>query len=352
MHLISCPTVVRSTRRDATTTNILSLERGVEGGYTPRASRKKVSLSRVLISTSSSPSRRLDSLSLYTDGIILKWIKWKGILGLSMRKCLDDAYSKESDDYGSTLSLSAVDEILDYARQRFEKSYLEMVWNFEVYYCLLGKVFRVGERPYLVDVILWYDAKPPLYPPTGNANTSTSHSATITKKYLPTTLIDFCIYVNPGADVESGENYADRANGLRRSLLMLCINHISYLGLKAELISISLETKRSGDDEDNATLKIDTWQAAQWNYLKYLLQNGEHSSPFHQPPRLPTQWHFFTCTDSQQILWARFPFGDTTSLAGVYTIATVVQYLRHWTATWYWEWFKRSMLDIIHQSPI
>jgi hypothetical protein len=52
---------------------------------------------------------------------------------------------------------------------------------------------------------------------------------------------------------------------------MLCINHISYLGLKAELISISLETKRSGDDEDNATLKIDTWQAAQWNYLKYLL---------------------------------------------------------------------------------
>jgi hypothetical protein len=100
----------------------------------------------------------------------------------------DDAYSKESDDYGSTLSLSAVDEILDYARQRFEKSYLEMVWNFEVYYCLLEKVFRVGERPYLVDVILWYDAKLPLYTPTGNANTSTSHSATITKKYLPTTV--------------------------------------------------------------------------------------------------------------------------------------------------------------------
>lgn len=89
----------------------------VEGSYTPRASdsgasnrsrptrsRKKASSGRVSISTSSSPSRRLDSLSLDTDGIVtrqlgigdkrhpvvlkqmlskvLKWSKWKGILGL------------------------------------------------------------------------------------------------------------------------------------------------------------------------------------------------------------------------------------------------------------------------------
>lgn len=165
-------------------------------------------------------------------------------------------------------------EIVDYARECFEKSHSEIVWNFEVHYRLLEKVFRVGERPHLVDVIPWYAAKPPLYTTTGNANT-TSHSAAITKEYLPTAagskLVDFCIYINPGVDIESGEDYADQANELRRSLPMLCMNHTSYLGLKAEPISISVETKRSGDDEDDATLQIGTWQAAQWNYLKYLL---------------------------------------------------------------------------------
>lgn len=410
-----------------------------EGGYTPRASessvgnrsrsarsRKKVSPSRVSISTSSSPSRRLDSLSLDTDGIItrqlgfgdkrqpvvlkqmlskvLKWSKWKGILGSSMRQVFghdlsehgldeDDAYSKEPDDYGSTLPPNVVDEILDHARQCFEKSHSEMVWNFEVHHRLLEKVFRVGERPHLVDVISWYDDELSLYTLTSNANTSTSHSATSTKEYLPTAagskLVDFCIHVNPEADVKSGGKYADRTNELRRSLPMLCMNHTSYLGLKAEPISISLETKKSGDDEENATLQIGTWQAAQWNYLKYLLvrAGGEaHAETALDElgilPAIITQGHqwsfaattrekgktvsipplsinrlgyqssgiffFFTCTDSQQILWAKFPFGDTTSLAGVYTIATVVQYLRHWTATVYWEWFKRNILDIIH----
>ncbi|KAJ4194585.1 hypothetical protein NW759_016518 [Fusarium solani] len=366
-----------------------------EGGYTPRASdsgagnrsrparpRKKTSPSRVSISTSSSPSRRLDSLSLNTDGIVtrqlgigdkrhpvvlkqmlskvLKWSKWKGILGSSMREVFgddllehgldeDDAYSKEPDDYGSTLSPNDVSEIVDYARQCFEKSHAEIVWNFEVHHRLLEKVFRVGQRPHLVDVI-------------------SCHSATITKEYLPTAagskLVDFCIYINPGADIESGEDYADQANELRRSLPMLCMNHTSYLGLKAEPISISLETKRSGDDEDNATLQIGTWQAAQWNYLKYLLVRvgGEaHAeTALDELGILPAiitqghQWSFAATTreGSKTILWAKFIFGDTTSLAGVYTIATVVQYLRHWTATVYWEWFKRNILDITHKAPI
>jgi hypothetical protein len=52
---------------------------------------------------------------------------------------------------------------------------------------------------------------------------------------------------------------------------MLCLNHTSYLGLKAEPISISIETKRSGDIEDNEVLQMGTWQAAQWNYLRDLL---------------------------------------------------------------------------------
>ncbi|EEU33967.1 uncharacterized protein NECHADRAFT_88038 [Fusarium vanettenii 77-13-4] len=432
MALIPCPTVVRSTRRDTTrqqrtcdhtqrhpinsddTSNpriAAAFARALgfyqnaglspkwgrgdndydsdleeEGTHTPRASEssvgnrsrsarssKKISPSRVSISTSSSPSRKLDSLSLDADGIVtrqlgfgdkrhpvvlkqmlskvLEWSKWKGILSSSMRQVFghdlsehgldeDDAYSKVPDDYGISLSPNAVDEILGHASPSSSLGEGLSGWG-----------ASTSSRYYFM-----CDTGPPLYTPTGNPNTSISHSATITKEYLPTAagskLVDFCVYVNPEAGAKSGENYTDRVNKLRRSLPMLCMNHTSYLGLKAEPISISLETKRSGDDEDNATLQIGTWQAAQWNYLKYLLQNGEYPSPFHQLPRLPTQSHFFPCTNSQQILWAKFPFGDTTSLAGVYTIATAVQYLRHWTATVYWEWFKRNILDITLQAPI
>lgn len=279
-------------------------------------------------------------------GKVLKRSKWKGILGPSTRKVLggdlsehgldeDDAYSKEPDDYGSTLSPNDVGEIVGYARQCFEKSHPEIVWNFEVHHRLLEKVFRAGQRPHLADVISWYAAKPSFY------TTTSSHSATITKEYLPTAagpkLVAFCIYTNPGADIKSREDYADQTNELRRSLPMPCINHTSYLELGAEPISMSPETKRSGDDEDNATLQIGTWQAAQWNYLKCLLVRAEDEAHaetaldelgilpaiitqghqwgfaattregsktvsipalFRQPCRRPTQRHFFPNTNS------------------------------------------------------
>lgn len=103
----------------------------------------------------------------------------------------------------------------------------------------------------------------------------TSHSASIIKEYLPTTtgskLVDFCIYVNPGADRNKEKDYGTRTNDLSRILPMQCLNHTSYLGLATRPISASIETKRTGDDEDNAALQIGTWQAAQWNYLESLL---------------------------------------------------------------------------------
>jgi hypothetical protein len=101
-----------------------------------------------------------------------------------------------------------------------------------------------------------------------------SHSSTITKEYLLTAatskLVDFCIYIDPRADNVS-EGYKEKVDNLRKILPMLCLNHTSYLGLNAQPISISMETKRSGDTEDNENLQMSTWQTAQWNYLRYVL---------------------------------------------------------------------------------
>ncbi|KPM42296.1 hypothetical protein AK830_g4247 [Neonectria ditissima] len=196
---------------------------------------------------------------------------------------------------------------------------------------------------------------------------TTSHTATITKEYLCTTtrskLVDFCIHINPGADPNAEKNYSSQAVRLRRTLPMLCLNHTSYLGLSAEPISISLETKRSSDGGDNAALQIGTWQAAQWNYLEALLVRAggqKHAkTALNELGILPAiitqghQWSFAATTreGSKTVLWLQFPFGKTSSVPGIYAIATVVEHLRLWTAIVYWEWFKKNILDIIDQAP-
>ncbi|KAF4450532.1 hypothetical protein F53441_6387 [Fusarium austroafricanum] len=232
--------------------------------------RKRSSPSRTSVA-SSSPSRKLHSLSLNANGCesrqlgmgderhpkalrdILKRVnrasRWKGVLNSSLREEFSDLaeYGLDEDDafsdQGSALPRSFVAQIMEHARKCHEKYHSEFVWNFEVHFCL-EKIFRVGEQPHLVDFTPY-------------------QSAPITRTYLPPSagseLVDFCIYLNPLAD---SAEYETKANSLRTSLPMLCLNHTSYLGLKAEPISISIETKRSGDTEDNEILQMGTWQAA------------------------------------------------------------------------------------------
>lgn len=99
-----------------------------------------------------------------------------------------------------------------------------------------------------------------------------SHSATITSDYLPhntrTKLIDFCFFINPE------EQYNERIRAMRRELPMESINHTSYLGLAGQPITVSLETKRTGRDMDNAALQIGVWHSAQWRALWHLLEKA------------------------------------------------------------------------------
>ncbi|KAJ0131916.1 NADH dehydrogenase [ubiquinone] 1 beta subcomplex subunit 9 [Fusarium oxysporum f. sp. albedinis] len=348
--------------------------------FRSRSPRKRSSPSRASVA-SSSPSRKLDSLSLNANGCesrqlgmgderhpkalrdILKRVnrasRWKGILNSSLRDEFSDLaeYGLDEDDgfsdQGSALPRSFVAEIMEHARKCHEKHHSEIVWNFEVHFRLLEKIFRVGEQPHLVDF-------------------TPCQSAPFTRTYLPPSagskLVDFCIYLNPLAD---SAEYETKANSLRTSLPMLCLNHTSYLGLKAEPISISIETKRSGDTEDNEVLQMGTWQAAQWNYLRDLLSQLGGEAHMQEAldelgllPAIITNghvWSFVATTQEYsktvsvsavfiQILWAKFGFGDTSSLAGVYAIATVMQYLRHWTETVYWEWFKKNIRHEIIQE--
>jgi hypothetical protein len=169
-----------------------------EGDGTPQASRavrshrsrpiaKRTSPSRASVSTSCSPNRKLDSLSLNNKNFdtrqlgmgderqpkalqdmlykVNTWKKWKGILHWGMKAELgddlrkygldaEDAYSK--DEYGSSLPRTFVVELMEDARECHERYHAEIAWNFEVHHQLLERTFRAGKKPHLVNFSAWY----------------------------------------------------------------------------------------------------------------------------------------------------------------------------------------------------
>jgi len=81
--------------------------------------------------------------------------------------------------------------------------------------------------------------------------------------------VDFAIYLRPSfSDVASDRTEAAEAlRNLRSAAPELSANHTDMEPLKEGPITVSVETKRSGDGADKAELQIGTWQAAQWKML-------------------------------------------------------------------------------------
>lgn len=101
-----------------------------------------------------------------------------------------------------------------------------------------------------------------------------STTASIIKEYLTVSgvdkRIDFCMYIESSADA-SAPNSAAAIDDLRASLPQNSINHTSCIALGPYPMSVSLETKRTGHDYDNALLQTGVWHSAQWKQLRFLL---------------------------------------------------------------------------------
>ncbi|KAM5380124.1 hypothetical protein ACJZ2D_003771 [Fusarium nematophilum] len=157
----------------------------------------------------------------------------------------------------SRLTSDDTTEIFLDAKRCFEKDHDEAVWNVEVHHSLLKKVFRnpisVPSSTRLVDFSL-------------------CTTAPIIREYLPSHLsdrrIDFCLYVDPVADPP----YRSKVNSLREELPEKSINHSSYAPLQPHPTTVSIETKRSGNDFDGGILQMAVWQAAHWKMLRSLLR--------------------------------------------------------------------------------
>ncbi|KAJ6437560.1 6-hydroxy-D-nicotine oxidase [Purpureocillium lavendulum] len=75
-------------------------------------------------------------------------------------------------------------------------------------------------------------------------------------------------YINPSAE----PYYAEKIDALRQNFPETSINHTSYTALRGHPTTVSLETKRSGNDFDGAVLQTAVWQAGHWKMLRSFLQ--------------------------------------------------------------------------------
>lgn len=80
------------------------------------------------------------------------------------------------------------------------------------------------------------------------------------------------MFINPEADPDQTIDYVERIRRWRRVAPMHSINHTKCLGLAGQPVSTSFETKRTGNDMDNAVLQIGVWHSAQWNCLRHMLR--------------------------------------------------------------------------------
>ncbi|GKT60991.1 hypothetical protein ColTof4_01107 [Colletotrichum tofieldiae] len=281
---------------------------------------------------------------------------------------LDDAvYAVSEDDPASRLTVANAQEIVADARRCYLENHDESAWNADVHNILLRMVLR-----------------PAVSQLARLGGFSICTTASMIKDYLPEgeaeRKVDFCMYINPSADPDTG--LQDKLNELRRVLPGTSLNHTSYAALCPYPISVGLETKRPGNDLDGAILQIGIWQATHWKMLRQLLcwtaperlrRQGRASA---SPEEIDTlvndelaklgalhgvvvqgyAWAYVATSPEsldgpakarslKTVLWLEQPFGHTRTELGVHQVAAFLEQLNKWSTQVYWPWFKRCFLE-------
>ncbi|KAH7019758.1 hypothetical protein EDB80DRAFT_870376 [Ilyonectria destructans] len=221
-------------------------------------------------------------------------------------------------------------------------------------------------------------------------------------------LIDFCIYIGPAFDQSSVASTLQSVITNRRGNLPgAVLNHKDYRPLRERLIALSIETKKTGEGWDGATLQLGVWQSAHWSFLRQLVEgqrrkkiakeaarrlalaeegarsvqqarqgavegpDGDADStetnsqgqvepqepeiavrPYPLPDFIPgiiVQGHdwdlVITTTDGQQTqLWQKVTIGTTNTSKGIYQIVYALQILRQWAQDVYWPWLRALII--------
>ncbi|KAM5529337.1 hypothetical protein FOXYSP1_17181 [Fusarium oxysporum f. sp. phaseoli] len=251
--------------------------------------------------------------------------------------------------------VDALVEIWQKAERCQDNSHSEAGWNCAVHYPLMELALKyanitthatadvtANQEEILIDVI--------------NATT-----AQISPMYAPNTLamqhkkrVDFCFMVEPIEKTKAATCLSDK------SLLSPndSVNHTDFVPLRACPISVSIETKLTGEEWQSAMAQQTVWLSAHWNCLDRL--TGDSKVARDELCFLPAiivqghDWTFLAATrgemikgrkDRQTIIWNKVGFGSTTGLKGICQIIKVLQRLALWSQRTYWPWFRKYAMN-------
>ncbi|EFQ36700.1 hypothetical protein CGRA01v4_15069 [Colletotrichum graminicola] len=205
----------------------------------------------------------------------------------------------------------------------------EAAWNNKVHDRILSWLFRADDAEELLDYA---------YCP----------SSQILKSFkplsAPSKMIDYCFIVRPDCDTQDYSGLVDAVRDRRHGR---SINHTDLGELDRSPIALSIETKRSREEWDKATLQLGTWLSAQWRSLDDL--GWKPTSAIQFLPGIIVQghyWHFVGALrrESQVTLLSDVYIGGTADHYGVYQIVTSLQVLARWSREVFWQAFKTELL--------
>ncbi|RSL96432.1 hypothetical protein CDV31_013468 [Fusarium ambrosium] len=257
--------------------------------------------------------------------------------------------------FGRLPPLDSLVEIWEKAQRCEDKDHLEAGWNCAVHYPLMELALKYANvtthetahdpstrEEILVDVV--------------NATT-----AQICPVHAPMTLatqhkrrVDFCLLVEP----IKGTNAADYLSRKSQLSPHQSINHTDFAPLRACPISVSIETKLTGEEWQSAMSQQTVWLSAHWNCLDRLTNDSQLArDELCFLPAIIVQghdWTFLAATrgdllhgraSRQTIIWHKLCFGSTDGLRGICQIIKVLQRLAQWSQRIYWPWFRKFAMN-------
>ncbi|KAM6514195.1 hypothetical protein FALCPG4_015353 [Fusarium falciforme] len=241
----------------------------------------------------------------------------------------DEATRANTEEIASNLPpFSWVKRLVDRAVECQNDREGEASWNADVHAPVLEQVFR-SDR----------------FGSQGMVDFRCCPSAQILPAYkprdAPSKMVDFCLFIRP----ECGSPEEQAIEAICHTRSGQSINHTDLGNFCKHPIALSIETKRPGEQGDNATLQMGTWHSAQWRSLR-------RRRAIEFLPGLIVQGHAWQFVASildesgKSLLLETVPLGRTDTEIGVYSLVVALLRLSRWIVEEYWPAFVEDMLVI------
>ncbi|OHF04581.1 hypothetical protein CORC01_00052 [Colletotrichum orchidophilum] len=121
------------------------------------------------------------------------------------------------------------------------------------------------------------------------------------------------------------------------------INHTEYDPFRLQPITVSIETKKPGGDEDMARAHLGVWASAHFLRLHDLLGPKRLGVTLPLLQVTGSTWQILFATETEHEISFRLP--GTDSLLGCYRVMALLRELRKWSETTFHDWFLNAIME-------